>query len=127
MPLSIMGLESVDVWWVIAQIDRLLLFCHAHILVGAYRTNIIAHPCDVLRQWTVASRIDGDEANQAWQFHNKRRGHLVIEFLAFFDRLSQVLVEGSAGSKANLIERFDVQSVLPRAFGHPFKRLIPAG
>ena len=78
----------------------------------------------MLRQWTVASWINRDDINQAWQFHNKCRERPVIELLAVFYRLSQVFVEGAVASKLNLIERFDVQSIFPRIVGHPFKSAI---
>jgi hypothetical protein len=70
----------------------------------------------------VESRIDRDEANQAWQFNHQRCKHL--ELRVFFYRLSQVSFELSAGSKLNLIERFDVQSVLSSTTGYPFERAI---
>jgi hypothetical protein len=72
----------------------------------------------------VESRIDRDEANQAWQFNHQRCKHLVKELRVFFYRLSQVSFELSAGSKLNLTERFDVQSVLSSTIGYPFERAI---
>ena len=72
----------------------------------------------------VESRIDRDEANQAWQFNHQRCKHLVKELRVFFYRLSQVSFELSAGSKLNLTERFDVQYVLSSTIGYPFERAI---